>query len=439
MFDGLRIESESALASQTNAMDHSGVFQNSEMFGNGGNIIPAAVHAIVGVEMRSILSLVVLSSLGILACGGTTPITTTPSCFTPQPGHIYLNRDAIFVANTGSNSISAFQLVGPMTGPAAGPACGSPFPMSSPPTALGGGTLFPTGLLVMSQPQKSISMYSVDFTTSVLTGPRFTITTRYTPVAVAGLGNFFYVANAEGNFSAYRVSGIGGSAAATELEGSPVPAGSGPVAIATADQPGLLYVANSQSNNISGYSVDPVTGTPTPLPGSPYPAGIGPTAILVAPAPGPDPFGPRLVIVANKISKNVSVFSVAADGSLSPVPGSPFPAGGSPSSLATATTILPPKFAYVTIPESNEVAGYTIDGSSGALAPVPGSPYPVGTSPSAVAMAEGANFVYVVNAGSNTLAVFSLDPQTGTLTPVSGSPFPVGQAPGPVQYFQVPQ
>jgi 6-phosphogluconolactonase (cycloisomerase 2 family) len=380
--------------------------------------------------MRSVLGLVALAALATLACGGN---SSSPP---PATGEITLDRDAIFVTNTGSTSISAFQLVGPMTGPAADPVSGSPFQMSAPPTALGGGILFDMGLLVLSQPQKSISMYSVSYQTGVLTGPSFTITTNYTPVAVAGWRSFFYVANAEGSVSAYQVSGDG--TVVTELEGSPFPAGSGPAAIAAADQPGLLYVANSQSNNISGYSLDTSTGVPTPLAGSPYPSGDGPASVVVDPAAAPNPSGPRVVIVPNRLSNNVSVFSVAGDGSLSPVPGSPFPAGGAPSSAAT-NQVMPLSFAYVSNPESNDVAGYSIDGASGALTPLPGSPFSAGTRPASVAMEAGGNFVYVVNAGSNSLSVFASDPETGALTPVSGSPFPVGQSPGAVLYFQVPQ
>ena len=152
-----------------------------------------------------------------------------------------------------------------MMGPAAGGVCGSPFAVGAPPSALGGGLLFPKGLLVASQSQKSVSMYSLDFLTSVLTGPVFTITTRYTPVAVAGLAPLFYLANAEGSISAYLISDNG--TAATELAGSPFAAGSGPVALTAGLEPPVLYVANSQSNNISGYSVNGNTGALTPSAG----------------------------------------------------------------------------------------------------------------------------------------------------------------------------
>jgi 6-phosphogluconolactonase (cycloisomerase 2 family) len=276
----------------------------------------------------------------------------------------------------------------------------------------------------------------VDYLTSELTGPLFTIRTPLTPVAVAGLGSFFYVANAEGSVSAYQISSSG--AVATELARSPFPAGAGPVAIASAAGPGLLYVANSQSNDISGYSPDPSTGVPTPLPGSPYPAGDGPASVAVDPYAGPNPFGVRVVIVPNKLSNNVSVFSVAGDGSLVPVPGSPFPAGGAPTSAATGDGV-PLGLVYVSNSGSNDISGYTIDNGTGALTPLAGPPFSAGNLPASVAMTSNGRFLYVANAGSSSLSVFASDPQTGALAPVSGSPFPVGQSPRAVLYFQVPQ
>lgn len=197
-------------------------------------------------------------------------------------------------------------------------------------------------------------------------------------------------------------------------------------------------MANSQSNDVSGYSLDPNTGVPTPLPGSPYPAGDGPASVAVDPAAGPNPFGVRIVIVANKLSNDVSVFSISGNGSLTPAPGSPFPAGSGPTSGATADGA-PLGFADVSDSKSNNVSAYRIDNATGALTPVPGSPFPAGAFPSSAAMTGNGRFLYVANSGSNNLSVFASDPQTGALTPVAGSPFAVGQSPQAVLYVQVPQ
>jgi len=178
--------------------------------------------------MKIRLGFLLLTALMSFGCG------SSETCFTPNPNDAYIDRDAIFVANTGSNSVSAFQSAGPAMG--AGGVCGSPFAVGGPPTALGGGTLAGS-LFVASQAQRTVSTYSVDFLTSVLTGPVFTISTRYTPVAVAALEGFFYLANAEGGISAYQVvNGTG----ATEIAGSPFASGSGPVALVGGFAPPVL-------------------------------------------------------------------------------------------------------------------------------------------------------------------------------------------------------
>jgi DNA-binding beta-propeller fold protein YncE len=381
---------------------------------------------------------VILAGFTLAGCGGVTstpPGENPPGCFVCPPGVVCLAHDAIFVANTGSSSISAFLLAGPLLGPAAQPVCGSPYQVDAPPTALAGGILFDRGLLILSQPAKSISMYRVDYITGELTGPLFTITTPLTPVAIAATGNLFYVANAEGSVSAYAVADDGSSAA--ELPGSPFPAGAGPVAVAAANGPSVLYVANSRSNNVSGYSLDPATGLPTPLPGSPYPAGERPVSIAVDPYAGPNPSGVRLVLVANRLSNDVSAFTMSGEGSLSPVPGSPFPAGTSPSGVSAADGY-PLGFTYVANSQSNNVSGYSIDNATGVLTLVPGSPFASGTLPSGVAVASNDRWVYAANSGSNTLSVFAVG-QGGVLTPVDGSPFRVGTSPSAVLYFQSPE
>ena len=385
--------------------------------------------------MRNRFGLFVLAALVELGCGG--GASNTPPCFECPPDTSCLNRDAIFVANSGSSSVSAFQLAGPITGPPAGPVCGSPFSVGAPPTALGGGGLIFPWLLVLSQPQKTISVYSVDFVTSVLTGPLCTINSRYTPVAVTGTGGFSYVANAEGSVSTYGFSANG--TVATEISGSPFPAGSGPVAMAASGVPPLLYVANSRSNTVSGFSVDESSGVLTPLAGSPYAAGQGAASIVIAPTPGPNSLGARLVLVANGLSNNVSVFSVASDGILSPVPGSPFAVGGPPSSVAIATNLMPMKFTYVTIPALNQIAGFSINGATGVLTPLANSPFSVDIEPSSAVAAAGGQFLYVISTGANSMSVYSIDQNSGALTPVSGSPFAVGQSPTAILYFEVPQ
>jgi len=78
-----------------------------------------------------------------------------------------------------------------------------------------------------------------------------------------------------------------------------------------------LYVANSDS--VSGFSINPATGVLTPVPGSPFPA--GPVSINgISLAVTPDG---QYLIAANPESNNATVYSITFHGTLTPIPGSP--------------------------------------------------------------------------------------------------------------------
>jgi len=87
------------------------------------------------------------------------------------------------------------------------------------------------------------------------------------------------------------------------------------------------------------------------------------------------------------------------------------------------------RFAYVANANSNTISGYTIDASSGALTPLPGSPFAAGTFLASVAVDPSGRFAYVANNGSNTISGYTIDASTGVLTPLPGSPFAAGSGP----------
>jgi DNA-binding beta-propeller fold protein YncE len=381
---------------------------------------------------KTLSCLIALASLLTGACGERAPEAPVYS----------LNTDTIYVANSGSNNISAFEETAtPQASDTLVSASGSPFRLSVTPTALAGDGISGFGLVVASRGAKSISEYRVDFRTGVLTGPEFTIKTALTPTGAAGWNGVLYVANLEGGVSAFRVTNGG---TITEVAGSPFPAGFGPVAIAcvgttTREAIGALYVANSASNNVSGFLIDGTTGALTPFPGSPYPAGTSPAWVDVEPPFYPNPLGgPTLVFVANSGSNDVSVYSIAANGDLGPVPGSPFPVGDGPSSIGIGNAV-PLKYVYVGNSRSSNISGFSIDPNTGIMTPLPGSPFASGKNPSAVAVSPGRRLLFAANQGSNNLSAFRIDDSTGALVPLAGSPFAVGQSPQAILYFQVPQ
>jgi len=86
------------------------------------------------------------------------------------------------------------------------------------------------------------------------------------------------------------------------------------------------------------------------------------------------------------------------------------------------------RFAY-SINGSNNISGYTIDASSGALTPLPGSPFAAELGPFSVTVDPSGRFAYVANANSNNISGYTIDASTGVLTPLPGSPFAAGSGP----------
>src|SRR5260221_6836606 len=146
------------------------------------------------------------------------------------------------------------------------------------------------------------------------------------------------------------------------------------------------------------------------------------------------PLRAQFAYVVNALSSSVSAYSIGSNGALPHVPGSPFPAGQNPGSVAVDPT---GKFAYVVNGSNNvssfgAVSAFSI-GSNGALTPVPGSPFPAGLGSESLAVDPTGKFAYVTNLSSFTsgfgaVSAFSIG-SNGALTPVPGSPFATGSAP----------
>lgn len=135
-------------------------------------------------------------------------------------------------------------------------------------------------------------------------------------------------------------------------------------------------------------------------------------------------------------SNTVSAFSVAEDGALSPIAGSPFSTGGFGGgdflfAADRATVCAVASRLYVSNSGSNNVSGFDVDSMTGALIPVPGSPFATGGAAGGGISLEctpDGQFVIATNGGSSSVTVFSVA-ANGVLTPVSGSPFPLGGTP----------
>jgi 6-phosphogluconolactonase len=195
------------------------------------------------------------------------------------------------------------------------------------------------------------------------------------------------------------------------------------VTVSCADYNEYAYVTNAADNTLSSYRVDSSTGVLTVV-GTPIATGESPYAIAnldlgIA--------GQRFVFIGNEGSNDVSAFVVnSATGALTAVPGSPFPAGKDPKAMAVSRSVSGSYNLFVANAGSDDVSVYTIDNSTGTLTELPGSPVPVGKNPTSVVVDPEIGAVFVANhGGSNDISAFySFD-----LTPVPGSPFPAGGSP----------
>src|SRR6266566_464306 len=184
----------------------------------------------------------------------------------------------------------------------------------------------------------------------------------------------------------------------------------------------ILYVSNTGTNNISGFSINTTTGVLTPVPGSPFATGGLGSFFGISLAVTPNG---KFVYAGNTASGDISAFSVGSNGALTPIAGSPFSAGGSPDGIKVSPN---GKFLGVALPFSDSVAMFSIS-FSGALASVPGSPFPQGGTGGAdqaayVDMSCNSNqlFAAIGNLTQTEVAVSTIA-SSGALSPIAGSPF----------------
>ncbi len=123
--------------------------------------------------------------------------------------------------------------------------------------------------------------------------------------------------------------------------------------------------------------------------------------------------------VTNSGSGTVSAFAVSSSGSLSLVPGAPFPAGPGAEFLAFDAMH---KLLFVSNQAANTVSAFSVNTSTGMLTMVPGSPFAAGTRPTGIAVDPMGRFVFVANQASNSISVLLIG-ANGALSPASGSPF----------------
>jgi len=304
-------------------------------------------------------------------------------------------------------------------------------------------------LFVDNRASQSISVYSIG-SGGGLTPVSSTTKSGATPMgmAVDPTGKFLFVANQgtlnltgsgaqPGTISVFSINGT----TLTAVKGSPfkteLPAdvsGSGPVAVVVSATGKFLYVANNYSGTVTGFSIGS-SGALTQFATPPYIVGTAPAGLAIIPGGG-------FLYVANSspVSDSVSAFMICdqvvtscanpnkPDGTLTPVQGSPFPAGLGPIAIAADPSF---HFLYVLNKQSNQISEYTYATGTGVLSQLSTPSVSTGQTPTSMVVVAGTtgsdvgntltnptDYVYVTNLGDSTISAFTLNTTTGVLTPL---------------------
>jgi hypothetical protein len=209
--------------------------------------------------------------------------------------------------------------------------------------------------------------------------------------------------------------------------GSPVLRFTGPIGGLLVD-PGSNFVYASGSSVIYVFQIDRQNGSLYPAPGSPYPSNNQYPGNEMA----IDPNGHFLYVGGNSNATSVYTYRIdRSSGALSAV------ASVTRSNAASLTTNSTGQFLFDSLLNisqagyATDVYAYSVNSNNGTLTPVPGSPYSIpGPTQAPVALTTawkylyGAQF-YSCNADSECEQTWAYEINTdGSLTPLPGSPFP---------------
>jgi 6-phosphogluconolactonase (cycloisomerase 2 family) len=253
--------------------------------------------------------------------------------------------------------------------------------------------------------------------------------------------------NNPGQINVYRVDSQTG--ALTQIPNSPYPAGRNPVGLVIAPNGLTLYEINHDDNTVEIFGI----GTDAKL----YPQhtyttpGSEPVAIAINPA------GTLLFVVdyyqPNYTDLNpgpgaIVVFPINADGSLGtagPV-SQTLPNGQTanyyPVDTAPSAVGILPSGNSVYVAETLAAAGNGCAAgqgglvalsvsSAGVVAPIAGSPYCAGQTPSAIASHPGGSYLYVADSAQNDLLGYNVAAD-GSLTSFASGPIAAGSAPSSI-------
>jgi 6-phosphogluconolactonase len=188
----------------------------------------------------------------------------------------------------------------------------------------------------------------------------------------------------------------------------------------------LAYVTLPNDGSVLLLQIDGATGAVTAGAVTPPVSGTTPIGLALTPSR-------NFLYTANGRSNTISIFSVANTGNLS-LTGFPMQAGNGPDQA-----VVDPSGQYLLVtnvygsgPEGGDISVYSIDGNTGALTEVSGSPFPANDNPTQILFTHSGQYVYVTNPNLGMVTGFAFCPSqtsgpacgstTTVLTPLEDSP-----------------
>lgn len=312
---------------------------------------------------------------------------------------------------------------------------GSPYPAPCCQIGVASLTADPTGkflyAVVAAYGYSAVEAYAMDQTSGALTeapGSPFVVSTAAAPVSITPNGKFAYVRAPAYYYNGMELFGFAidsGTGALSPVPGSPF-SDTGATSPITIDPTGAFLYLPDPYYGILAFAINSTTGSPTQVPGSPFSAPIAISLTL-------DPSDRFAYTVDNSCGYPPDGFLTGftvngSTGGLSQI--STFSAGNCPQTLT-----MDPRGRFMYVVQQSGILGYSIDPTTGMLSPIAGSPFP-GNILSGLTMDSTGQFLYAANRVPSAnppvdpyVYAYSIDGATGALTAIPGSPFPAGNTP----------
>lgn len=174
-----------------------------------------------------------------------------------------------------------------------------------------------------------------------------------------------------------------------------------------------IYSANAYAGTVAGWALDPANGTLTPLPGSPWSAGKGTRKLAMA-------SDSQTLYAVNSLDKSVSAWHVGPHGALSALAGSPWRGFAAPQAVGVIGHWL-----YVADQDGNRIVGRPL-AADGTLLPAHVD-VPI-SRPACLAVDEARHRLATCDNRGDKLAVWQAD-ANGALHALTGAAVVTGRAP----------